>query len=251
MKRIILTVALSTLAALALWAQETAEKAFTQLTWIDANVEGEYSQARFGYDKSTFTVVRKRCETLPTDHPCYDAENTTDYVLVGTYQNASMTSPIYILYTPGMSADPAFRIVEESGRTLLDELADELCIHASGIIYMAGHTNKMINERRKYTYTAGHLTETPQPYLYAGIKGKLRKPVTLYSDRTRGVVVANLPVGYEVEVLLSENTEPLAEELPKHYLVRTAFGLVGWLRLTDEDMYYLNPVVQGLGYMGD
>ena len=41
MKQIILTVALSTLAALALWAQETAEKAFTQLTWIDANVEGE------------------------------------------------------------------------------------------------------------------------------------------------------------------------------------------------------------------
>lgn len=247
----ILTVALATWTALTLWAQDTAEKAFTQLTWIDAAVEGQHSHARFGYDKSTFTVVRKRCEALPADHPCYDAENTMEYVLVGTYRNASMTSPVYILYTPGMSDDPAFRIVEESGRTLWDEAADELCIHASGVIYTAGHTNKMINERRKYTYAAGRVTETPQPYLYAGIKGKLRKPVTLYSDRTRGVVVANLPVGYEVEVLLSENTDPLAEELPKHYLVRTAFGLVGWLRLTDNDMYHLDPVVRGLGFQGD
>ncbi len=251
MKRMILTVALSTWTVLALWAQDTAEKAFTQLTWIDASPEGEYSQARFGYDKSTFTVVRKRCEALPADHPCYDAENTMEYVLVGTYRNTSMTSAVYILYTPGMSADPEFRIVEESGRTLLEEQADELCIHASGVIYTAGHTNKMINERRKYTYAAGRITETPQPYLYAGIKGKLLKPVKLYSERTGGTVVASLPVGYEVEVLLSENMDPLAEELPKHYLVRTAFGLVGWLRLTDDDTYHLNPVVRGLGFLGD
>jgi len=33
--------------------------------------------------------------------------------------------------------------------------------------------------------------------------------------------------------------------------VRTSFGLVGWLRLTSEDTYHLDPVIRGLGYLGD
>jgi hypothetical protein len=62
-----------------------------------------------------------------------------------------------------------------------------------------------------------------------------------------------LPVGYEVEVLLSENYDKFAENIdyPINYLVRTSFGLVGWLRLTSEDTYHLDPVIRGLGYLGD
>lgn len=38
---------------------------------------------------------------------------------------------------------------------------------------------------------------------------------------------------------------------PNHEYENTRFGLVGWLRLTDDDTYHMSPIVPGLGYMGD
>ena len=56
------------------------------------------------------------------------------------------------------------------------------------------------------------------------------------------------------EVLLAEEDYTVGEYgegLPMNYLARTAFGLVGWLRLTKDDVHNSNPVLRGLGYMGD
>jgi hypothetical protein len=57
-----------------------------------------------------------------------------------------------------------------------------------------------------------------------------------------------LPKGYEVEVLLAE---PLTKDYETDllFLVRTDFGLVGWLRLENEDMF--GGVLTELFFMGD
>ncbi len=234
-------------------AQKTAEKAFPQFTWTKTGVDN-FLDSRFGYDKNTFTLVKKRCDALPQTDACYSANNDEDFTLLGRYKNASMTESVNILYSPGPSADPLFRITDARNNVIWEYTADEMCINASGVIYTAGHSNKMFNERTKWQLSGHNVREVKQPYLYVGFKGKLLRDVKLFSQKTGGVVVATLPKGYEIEVLLSE-TDPQSNpdgfsSLPKNYLARSAFGLVGWLRLTDDETY-VTPVLNELRYWGD
>lgn len=236
-----------------LWAQ--TEKSFPQYTWVDANVLDK-DGSRFGYEKASFTPILKDCRTLPKTDPFYITDDSDDITLLGKYKNASMIDYVYILYTPGASADPEFRIADKNGNPIWAEMAEEMCINSNGVIYVSGNMNKMFNQRMKFQLANGKVTEVKQPFYYVDVKGKLLKPVKLYSQKNnRGELVATLPVGYEIEVLLASpetGKDEYGDEKPMmSYLARTAFGLVGWLQLTDDDNYFMNPVVKGLGYMGD
>lgn len=231
------------------------EKAFPQFTWIDANV-GDKDGSRFGYEKTSFTPVLKNCQDLPQSDPCYESDEYNDKVLLGRYKNASMTQHVNILYSPGPSVDPSFAITDKNNKMLWSEAAEEMCINSNGVIYTSGNINKMFNQRMKFQLANGKVTETKQPSYYVGVKGKLLKPVKLYSQKNnRGTLVATLPVGYEIEILLAEADTPKDDygyqSMPVNYLAGTAFGLVGWLRLSEEDMTMHSPVVKGLGFMGD
>lgn len=235
-------------------AQGQVKEAFPQLKWINLGQDAVYPDGKFGYDPSTFTYIGKELQKLSTTDACYDAENVNDYILIGRYKNASMKESISILFTSGESGDPQFRIHDGSSTVLWKQVADEMSINANGVIYTAGNTNKMFNERRKYQLSNFKVAETKQPFCYVGIKGNLLKPVTLYNQKKEGIVVANLPIGYEIEVLLADEDyliDQYGEGLPMNYLARTAFGLVGWLRLTADDVNHSNPLIGGLGYMGD
>ncbi|NLO70747.1 MAG: hypothetical protein GX102_07405 [Porphyromonadaceae bacterium] len=235
-------------------AQQKIEDAFSYLTWIDPEEGSEYSlKSLFGYEPSVFTRIQKRIEDLPKNDVCYAEENDMDFVLVGRYKNASMKQAVNILFSPGPSTDPTFYITDENNHLVWEFLTENVCINASGVIYTSGNLNKMFDERCKFQLKNTFVEEVKQPYLYVGIKDKLLKPVKLYSQKSGGEVVATLPAGYEIEVLLSEDYQKLGNEfeISRNYQVRTAFGLVGWLRLTDDDTYYMDPVVKGLGYYGD
>lgn len=231
-----------------------AKEAFPGLTWINLGQDAAFPDAKFGCDPATFTSIGKELQKLPKTDACYDAENSDEYTLIGRYKTASMGETVNILFTPGASGDPQFRISDAKNKVLWEQVADEMCINANGVIYTAGNTDKMFNERRKYQLLVNKVLEIKQPFCYVGVKGELLKPVTLYTLKKGGTVVANLPVGYEIEVLLAEEdytTGQYGEGIPMNYLARTAFGLVGWLRLTKEDISNSNPVLRGLGYMGD
>ena len=232
-------------------AMGQAKEAFPQLKWIDLGQDATYPDGKFGYDPATFTYIGKELQKLPKTDVCYVAENSDEYTLIGRYKTEAMGEGVNILFTPGPSADPLFRISDANNKVLWEEIADEMCINANGVIYTAGNTDKMFNERRKYQLSGNKVVETTQPFCYVGVKGELLKPVTLYSQKKGGTVVANLPVGYEIEVLLAEEDSNKGEALQMNYLARSAFGLVGWLRLTGYDMHFSDPVVRGLGYMGD
>lgn len=106
----------------------------------------------------------------------------------------------------------------------------------------------MYNRRRKFQLQNDTILEIKQPYNYVGLKGKTEKSITLYKDKTGPDIVAQLPKAYEIEVLLAES--PTKDfESDQLFLVRTDFGLVGWLRLSTEDVY--EPVLKGLFYAGD
>lgn len=203
----------------------------------------------FGYSPKTFTFVNIACDKLAASHPCFDAENSGDFLLIGSYQNQSMANPVYILFSPGPSVDPFFGIKDAQGREVWGTAADEMCINDNGIIYTAGHTNAMFNERHKYIFANGRVREVPQPYMYVGIKDKTLKTITLYSQKEGGEVVATLPKGYEVEVLLADEATN-ESSMNNRYLVRTSFGLVGWLRLS-EDETFGSPVLNELRFWGD
>ena len=231
-----------------------AKDAFPQLKWINPGQDTAYPDGKFGYDPATFTYIGKELQKLPKTDVCYQAENGDEYILIGHYKSVSIKENINILFTPGASGDPQFRISDAKNKVLWEQVADEMCINGNGVIYTAGNTDKMFNERRKYQLSGNKIVETKQPFCYVGFKGKLLKSVTLYSQKEGGTVVANLPAGYEIEVLLAEEdytAGEYGEGLPMNYLACTAFGLVGWLRLTKDDVHNSNPVLRGLGYMGD
>ena len=235
-------------------AMGQVKEAFPQLKWIIIGQDAVYPDGIFGYDPATFTYIGKELQKLPKTDACYDAENGDEYTLIGRFKTASMKEWVNILFTPGPSADPLFCISDAKNTILWEQVADEMCINGNDVIYIAGNTDKLFNERRKFQLSGNKVVEAKQPFCYVGLKGKLLKPVTLYSQKKGGTVVANLPVGYEIEVLLAEEDFPKGEYgdgLPMNYLARSAFGLVGWLRLTEDDAYNSNPVLRGLGYMGD
>ncbi|HHT28993.1 hypothetical protein [Petrimonas mucosa] len=231
------------------------EKAFPNYVWSDANATDK-DGSRFGYEKASFTPVMKDCHALPKSDPCYEADNYNGKTLLGKYKNASMTDYVNILYAQGPSMDPMFAITDKHNNLLWSENGEEMCINSSGVIYLSGNMDKMFNQRMKFQFANNKVTEVKQPYYFVDVKGKLLKPVKLYSRKdNRGELIATLPVGYEIEVLLADPDTPIDSdgyrEQMTNYLARTAFGLVGWLKLGQDDTYFMDPVVKGLGFYGD
>ncbi len=221
------------------------EKTFSRLTWINPNTYYE-DASKFGYDKNTFKLKR---EKLSTSDACYNIIKNEDITFLGTYKN------LKFYYSPGPSTDPTFYILNSSNKVIFYEMIEEMGINSSGNIYISGNMNRMFNIHKKFKIVGETVKEVTQPFLYVGIKGKVLKPVKLFSKKNNmGNLVAQLPIGYEIEVLLAEEDyakDEYSYGYPKNYLVRTSFGLVGWLKLNEDDSYYMNPVIKGLGYMGD
>lgn len=237
------------------FAMGQAEKAFPQYNWINANVISD-DGSRFGYVHSSFTLINKDCRTLPKTDPCYEPDEYNEYTLLGRYKNDYMNEYANILYSPGMSADPQFAITDKDNNIIWSDMAEELCISSTGVIYTSGNLNRMFNQRMKFQFSNGEVREVEQPYYYVDVKGSLLKPVKLYNEKNNlGELIATLPVGYEIEVLLSEVETAVDEygytEHQYNYLARTAFGLVGWLHLSEDSRYFLDPIVKGLGFYGD
>lgn len=143
---------------------------------------------------------------------------------------------VKIVYSSGPSDDPFFQFYPISKKrktqekTPIFELgATTLYIPNKNNIYAEGWSNTMFNLRRKYSFDGKVFQEVQQPFLYVGIQTKVQdvngeknqKGLTLYTDKTKINKVAILPIGSDIEVLLHEK--------PDWYLVRSSFGLVGWV----------------------
>ena len=146
-------------------------------------------------------------------------------------------------FSPGPSADPGFTIrkIFKDSLIYIDSFnCTNLVIPGNKFIYTSGHTNNMFNERKKFVYSGDGFQEVKQPFYYVGLKTNNLKPITLFSDTTLSDPVAKLPANYDIEVLINVND---------FYLIRTAFGLTGWLNM--KRSLYGNTPIKGLYYAGD
>lgn len=139
----------------------------------------------------------------------------------------STRNPVYYLFSfdMGPSEDPTFQIFEEQKGKEPMEIgsinANRVYIPGSGFLYSSGTTNSYFDKRRKWELKDRKLFELKQPFYAVAVSTETKEPITLWSDPKKAGRVAELPKGYSVEIVLSDDEE-------KRFLVRTGFGLVGW-----------------------
>jgi hypothetical protein len=223
------------------------EKFFPNLNYV--SIDTTYN-VDFGFNPKTTRLINEPCYLLDKGSPFFCEKDSifVDWVLVGKFKNENIKDSLNILYSQGMSADPGFEISKENGERVTGFSCLDFYINESGTIYTSGHTNSMYDKRRKFQIQEDTIIEIQQPFRYVGIKGQTLKPITLYEEKTGESVVAHLQKNYEIEILLTESSAK-DFEIEYNYLVKTEFGLIGWLRLTYEDTY--GKVLEELFYAGD
>lgn len=163
-------------------------------------------------------------------------------VLECTLQKGDKT-PYRIYFSPGPSEDPVF-IIHKKTKPEWTNLATlsgkKLYILGNGTLFTSGHTNNMFDMRRKYQVGKDSITEVLQPFYYVGVKSKTLRPAVLYRSQEMKEIIAHLPKNYAVEILLNQG---------EFYLVKTTFGLTGWLRLSGDQRE--NRVFSEIFFAGD
>ncbi|TKG95867.1 hypothetical protein EYV94_06135 [Puteibacter caeruleilacunae] len=223
------------------------KKHFQYLTKI--SLDTTY-QVFFAYDAKFTTIINKPCYTLDRTHPLSCSEDSVleVWTIVAKYKNKELKDSLTITYSAGLSADPEFVIFSKSGEIIERFSCLEFYINGSGTIYTSGHTNSMYNRRRKFQIKNDTIDEIIQPFNYVGLKGKTLKAITLYKNKTGSEIIAQLPQNYFIEILLADGkTKDYA--IDYNFLVRTDFGLVGWLRLEREEAF--GEVLKNLYFAGD
>jgi hypothetical protein len=212
-------------------------------------IDKDYN-AYFNFDKTNTRFLNRPCYSLPKNHPVYcdSSEAGETWYLVAKFKSHFFKDSLDIVYSAGPSADPGFSISDITGKILTSINCIDFYINELGTIYTSGHTNNMFNQRRKFEIKKDTIIEVKQPYYYVGLKSKTLTPITLYKEKTGKEIIAQLLKNYAIEVLLAENTSDNFYS-HKYFLVKTEFGLIGWLRLTDYEGY--DPLIEGLFYAGD
>ena len=173
----------------------------------------------------------------------YVNEADIDYVdILLARLDPSRNDTFLVQYDQGPSADPEFTVYRKEPDTLsrigsINGL--ELTIPGTGYLYVSGHTDNMFTTRRKFRVTSTEIREIAQPFLYVGLESTTLQQVSLFADTTLISVVAVLPKGSSVDVLLNQGD---------FYLLKTPFGLLGW---TEIPATQAATVIKGLFYAGD
>jgi len=167
---------------------------------------------------------------------------------VATFKNSVIKDTLTIAFSFGMSMDPEFIFFNASHKIIARIYALELYMQSNGTIYSSGHTNNMFDKKRKFELKTDTILEVIQPFYYVGLTTTTTTTdqLTLYTSQTGKDVVAIIPKNYEIEVLLAEfGKGNFSNE--KYYLIKTKFGLTGWLRVDDTN----NTKVKELFFAGD
>ncbi|MFN8346607.1 MAG: hypothetical protein U0X91_16510 [Spirosomataceae bacterium] len=220
---------------------------FPQLTKL--RIEGGMRPAIFGYDKSAVKLIRKKAIQLPKNDPWYCPDpDAPCFEKVAAFQHPLFKDSLYVLFSFGPSEDPNFAVGTKEGKMLGNINGLEFYLTNNNTFYINGHTNNLFNKKRKFEIRKDTVTEVIQPFYYVGLQSVTLTNVVLYQSKTGPETVASLPKGYKVEVVLAEYGKP-DFELETHFLVKTDYGLMGWLRLNPNDSP--DKIIKGLFFAGD
>lgn len=166
-------------------------------------------------------------------------------VLVGRLDRNS-AQRYRIEYDDGPSCDPEFSIWLEGAAEPVGYISGEhLVLPGNGYLYMIRRSNRSFEGREKWEIKGGELVEVAQPLRYVGISTRTLKAIALRQTEAPGsTIIANVPAGETVSVVVQRSDTEGRDQ----YLVRSRFGLVGWV---DDGGYGDDRQFEGLLYQGD
>ncbi len=198
------------------------------------------------YNKALSEVYNTKFKDLDKNDSFYPEGGPAFYntKLIKTKIDQSSDKQYYVVYSSGPSGDPQFMFYKTTNTEMpvFRVMALKVYIPGNGNIYVSGHTNNAFNMRRKYKVVNDELVETEQPFYYVGMKTKTLKPINLFASREFKKKTAYLPANYSIEVLLNEKGTA-------KYLIKTDFGLTGWVDLGSVGM--MPDKIDKLYYAGD
>ncbi|CAA6805100.1 MAG: Unknown protein [uncultured Sulfurovum sp.] len=152
---------------------------------------------------------------------------------------------------PGASDDFSFVFKHNGKETMI--AGESVFISQSGTIYISNRTNENYEVKRKFKITKNGVKELKQAFLSVNMECETSALATLYSEQGgKGNIVANIPKGKKVKVLLNAFTVSKSDiDNSKDYLVQTSFGLVGWVRSSSGYMQEKGKPLGCLMYEGD
>ncbi len=205
-----------------------------------------HKEASFSVDSLTATIYNGTYEELkkkPAGFSAADFECEVGSILIADVLLDKKTLRRAIL-TYGVCPEFEFYLYDPKTKGLIQSFsALNIVVEGNGTLYTSGHLNEF-NVRRKYSFNGKAFVEDKQPFYYVGLKSVTLNEVKIYGDKQLSKLIAVLPKGREIEVLVAE--EPYGNKM---YLVRTGFGLTGWAPLKVDQ--YKSVDVEGLFYNND
>jgi hypothetical protein len=224
---------------------QSLKKAFSGLALLESG------DAFVAYDDRTSLVINKKRSELDSTHPLLVKEGVEadDILLLQISLSGTDSQTFFVLFSEGASADPSFFFIKTSvpDKVWAELPGTALAVPGNGSIYAANRFNNTFTRRTKHLYTPTGLTEVSQPYFYVGLKTHTLTPLTIYTEPHEQNVVARLPKGSEIEVLLTDDKRD--QRRGTCFLMRTPFGLLGWAWIPDSQ--YFSYTIEGLSFWGD
>jgi hypothetical protein len=211
---------------------------------LDTKFIGRSGQLFVKFDASVTEVINKKRQDLDPSHPLYAnrGPSSIEELVMKTKLNRNDKHAYKVVFSSGPSADPVYKLYKTGAdKPSYNFPGKEMYIPANGNVYTAGHANNVFNTRRKFVIDNGKAKEVDQPFYYVGLQSKTSKPLTIYKSTQEKQPIASIPADYTVEVLINEPGT-------NNFLVRTDFGLVGWIHL---DQVFGQTVIEGLYFAGD
>lgn len=168
-------------------------------------------------------------------------KNTDGGKVITTKLNKTEPHEYVVVYDEGPSMDPGFIIYrkDKAGEVKVGGAAGtKIMIPGNGAVYVTGHTNDMVFTRSKYVLKDGKLKYVKQPFKYIGLVAESVAIVKLYESKKYKNVVAVIPKGRKLEVVIRDGD---------NYLIKSPFGLIGWSHIP---MRYQSPI-SGMYFYGD
>ena len=191
-----------------------------------------------GYPKSNFEPIFKECSET---NLCAGVDESD--IIIGKYKLENNTH-LNLYYSEGQSDDPQL-IIEYNTNIILTADGDKFHFRGKSL-FVEGYSNNLFNKKRKFIFENGKFNEVRQPLYFVGIKGKLKRNIKIYKTKSLKSTVANLPKNYPIEIVMAEFNE---NDFAEYFLVKTKFGLIGWLKIEIDDEN--GGLIDGFYFHGD
>lgn len=243
MLKIVLAILLS-LQGLFLFSQEIAvPQSFKHLSKVELDVKypaAEFENPAVYFDSEHSVVINRSVDSTSKFYEDY-TELVGMHEFVLTHINKAIKDEYHILFDYGLSADPSFSIARKIGNSYkyIGSISGlTLYVPGNGNLYCAGHTNNYFHERKKYKLVDDSLIIVEQAFKYVGLKTTTKGLLKLYADKNQTNLVAALPIGADIEILVNDGD---------YYLIKTSFGLVGWWQFNG----YRSELIEEIYFKGD